>query len=436
MSGYGDDDDTDKVGTQYMSQFDIKNDHDFSIKLATSCMNDKDISGGFDLTQFDFDASNGIKADCLDELEKNSLPSDFVYTHFMGTLNDLLNEGGEYIVHHKQPSEMDKLDKKSFPFKDEDYEDYDVTKVYSSEVSYKIELPIFIKKLEENKNDLQHASRLDFIRHIQRIVNDVINEGGGYQVKRSPPTMREWKPVNQTYDVNQSLADDEKLSDEANPPTPIPNLFFYQGLVYFLSIHVPNDVINELTEHQLLVIYLFGVKVGESSMDLWAWWKYIHIILSFHPKLRVNWVCIAVPLGMNSWIIEQYIHFMRPLLHLNGEWWHRSILNFVPKILELFGTHIISLGKYFAGTNLVENPTKKNVTGRLYATIPHDGTMPRNAVNSRRRRTMTRMYAATSPTVDVVNYRRCRQLSSMSSARQKSMCVPFVVVVVITAVDA
>ena len=302
----------------------------------------------------------------MNEVKNNPLPFDLLYTHIIRELTNLLNEGGEYIVHHLPPSELDSLEELS-PLNDDDYKDYDATKVWASEDSYKVDLPIFIKKLEENKNDLQNASRVDFIRLIQRIVNDVINEGGGYKVKRCPPTMREWQRVAPTYNVAQVLADDEKMS-----PNPPPNrYFYYQGLVYFLSIHVPNEVINLLTEHQLLEIYLFGVKVGESSMDLWVWWPYISIILSFHPKLRVNWVCIAVPLGMNSWIIEQYIHFMHPLLHLNGEWFHRSILNFVPKIVELFDTHIVSLGMYTAGTKLNKNPAKKNVRGRLYATIPH-----------------------------------------------------------------
>ena len=78
----------------------------------------------------------------------------------------------------------------------------------------------------------------------------------------------EWKRVNQTYDVAQVLANDEKMSVEANPPTP-KQYFYYQGMVYFLWVHVPNELINLLTGQQLLEIYLFGVKVGESSEDLW-----------------------------------------------------------------------------------------------------------------------------------------------------------------------
>jgi hypothetical protein len=42
----------------------------------------------------------------------------------------------------------------------------------------------------------------------------------------------EWKRVNQTYDVAQVLANDEKMSVEANPPTP-KQYFYYQGMVYF-----------------------------------------------------------------------------------------------------------------------------------------------------------------------------------------------------------
>jgi hypothetical protein len=76
---------------------------------------------------------------------------------------------------------MVRLEKLS-PLNDNHYKDYDVTNVWAGEVSYKIDLPIFIKKLEENKNDLQNAGRVDFIRLIQRIVNNVINEGGGYEV--------------------------------------------------------------------------------------------------------------------------------------------------------------------------------------------------------------------------------------------------------------
>jgi hypothetical protein len=114
---------------------------------------------------------------------------------------------------------------------------------------------------------------------------------------------------------------------------------------------------------------MFGVKVGESSMDLWLFWQKLLRILSFHPKLVVRWVCIGVPLGMNSLIIEQYIHFMHPLLHLNGEWWHQSILNFVPMILERFGTHIISMGRYTINKQEINNVIRTR--GRIYAILPH-----------------------------------------------------------------
>ena len=46
-------------------------------------------------------------------------------------------------------------------------------------------------------------------------------------------------------------------------------------------------------------------------------------------------------------------------------------IEFCTKIVELFDTHIVSLGMYTAGTKLNKNPAKKNVRGRLYATIPH-----------------------------------------------------------------
>ena len=80
--------------------------------------------------------------------------------------------------------------------------------------------------------------------------------------------------------------------------------------MYFLTIHVPADVVQYLTDLQLMEIYMFGVKVGESSE--------IDVYMGMH------WG-IGVPLGMNHGIIEQYIHFMHPLLHhLNGEWFQLS----------------------------------------------------------------------------------------------------------------
>ena len=61
-------------------------------------------------------------------------------------------------IHHLQRlcSEMVRLEKLS-PLNDNHYKDYDVTK-WAGEVSYKIDLPIIIKKLEENKNDLQNTT--------------------------------------------------------------------------------------------------------------------------------------------------------------------------------------------------------------------------------------------------------------------------------------
>ena len=46
VSGYGGDDDIDKVGAQFMSQFGIKNEHDYVMKLVTSCLNNMGLTGG------------------------------------------------------------------------------------------------------------------------------------------------------------------------------------------------------------------------------------------------------------------------------------------------------------------------------------------------------------------------------------------------------
>jgi hypothetical protein len=394
-------------------------------------MDDNSLLGGFGSALAD---SKRMIDDFMNELKRKPLSSNLLYTTLMNKLMDLKNKREKYIVNRLHSSESERLAECSL-FNDDDYMDFDESSVVSTAVSYEIVIPVFIKMLEENKGKLQDASRVDFIRLIQRIVNDIINRGDGYEVKRwgnKKGERNKWKRVdedeednddlmkprakknlrsergrvdedeednddsmkprakknlrsergrvdedeednddsmkpraqknlrskksteqnervNLTYDVKQQvLADDRKKSANENPPT-THQYYYFQGVVYFLTIHVPAEIVQYLTQHQLLQINLFGVKVGQSKMDLWQFWKKMLFILSFHPKLRAYWVCIGVPIGMYSLVIEQYVHFMHPRLHLNSEWWEHSILEFVPTILKLFNTHIISLGKYTIG---------------------------------------------------------------------------------------
>ena len=58
-------------------------------------------------------------------------------------------------------------------------------------------------------------------------------------------------------------------------------------MVYFFSIHVPNDIINLLTGQQLLEIYLFGVKLENRP------WIYVHggyIYVKFQSYVSIGYV--------------------------------------------------------------------------------------------------------------------------------------------------
>jgi hypothetical protein len=359
------------TGHKGVSHLGIKNNRMFNMKLVTSFMNDNNLPEGYDTTHVDFVRSNSIKDEFMNELN-TPLPHDFLYNSLLKKITELNEKGEMYIVHCMPPAEITRLDKCS-PFEDNDYRSYDGISKLSGEDSYAIDTKFFIQLLERDKNILQNADRLVFIQQIQRIVWEIINRGGGDKVKRVWPNKREWRRDNPTYDVKQNEADERKMSDKKHPPIP-KSVFYFQGVVYFLTIHVPAEVVQYLTNLQLMEIYMFGVKVGESHMDLWLWWQKLKYILGFHPKLVAYWVCIGVPLGMNSWIIEQYTHFMHPLLHLNGEWWHRSILNFVPKILELFDTRIISLGRRTINELFENNNSSRTIggrIGRIYAILPH-----------------------------------------------------------------
>ena len=148
--------------------------------------------------------------------------------------------------------------------------------------------------------------------------------------------------------------------------------FVYQGVVYFFWIHVPEEARKQLTNHHLLLLSLFGVKVGESFQDLWLFWLKLLKILSYHPLIRAYWVCIGVPLGMNSWVIEHFVHVRHPLLYLNSEHYEESIVQFVPTLLQLTGARVIQFGTVNNKVSLRSSVgPASDKSGRLYAVKPH-----------------------------------------------------------------
>ena len=217
---HGSDEDNDKGDTEFMGQFLINNDRNLALELRTSYMDDNTLLGGFGSALAN---SKRMVDDFMNELKRKPLSSGLLYTTLRNKLMDLKNKRGKYIVNRLHSSESERLAECSLN-NDDDYMDYDDSSVWSTEVSYEIVIPVFIKMLEENKGKLQDASRVDFIRLIQRIVNDIINRGDGYEVRRwgnKKGYRNEWKRVDE----------DEEDNDDSMKPRVKKNLHSKRGRV-------------------------------------------------------------------------------------------------------------------------------------------------------------------------------------------------------------
>jgi hypothetical protein len=141
-----------------------------------------------------------------------------------------------------------------------------------------------------------------------------------------------------------------------------------KGVVYFAWIDVPDEVLNMLSEDQRTFIYQTAVKVGESWDDLYRFWRKMKCILFYHPKATLCWVCIGIPLGMNSYVIEQFVHFKHESWFIGGEYYLRKILAFIDELCRLIDAHIIHMGK-FVNDGTSRNGNYNEKPGHLYAFV-------------------------------------------------------------------
>lgn len=89
-------------------------------------------------------------------------------------------------------------------------------------------------------------------------------------------------------------------------------------------------------------------------------------IIFYHPTATMCWVCIGIPLGMNLYVIEQFVHFKHKFWLIGGEWYHQKILGFIVELCSLIDAHIIHVNKDSQRQGSILDCTKP---GHLYAIV-------------------------------------------------------------------
>jgi len=125
-------------------------------------------------------------------------------------------------------------------------------------------------------------------------------------------------------------------------------LFFFKGVVYFVWIDAPLEVLEMLKETCKDVYEdVMAVKIGESGEDLIRHLKKMKDLLTYLAGAKLCWIAIGIPFGLcSSRMVEQWIHFIKLELGKSGEWHSREVLSLktIKHILERTGGKVICRG--------------------------------------------------------------------------------------------
>ena len=144
--------------------------------------------------------------------------------------------------------------------------------------------------------------------------------------------------LNDTHN-NGSLLSQEECSGQ---------FFFFKGVVYFVWIDAPSEVLEMLKETCKDVYEdVRAVKIGESKEDLIKHLKKMQLLLTYLAGAKLCWIAIGIPFGLcSARSVEQWIHFIKIELRKSGEWYSREvlILETIKHILERTGGKVICRG--------------------------------------------------------------------------------------------
>jgi len=146
----------------------------------------------------------------------------------------------------------------------------------------------------------------------------------------------------------QQILDDTHNSSTIPSHGSRPSFFWFKGVVYFVWIDVPPNVLRMLEERcKELYEDVMAVKIGESGEDLIKHLKKMLGLLTYLAGAKLCWVAIGIPFGLcSAHTVEQWIHFIKIELRKDGEWHSRKVLTLetIKHILERTGGEVICRG--------------------------------------------------------------------------------------------
>ena len=154
-----------------------------------------------------------------------------------------------------------------------------------------------------------------------------------------PPIAALQQILNDKYHDNNTPSQEECTRQD---------FFFFKGVVYFVWIDAPPEVLEMLKETCKDVYEdVMAVKIGESGEDLIAHLKKMMNLLTYLAGAKLCWIAIGIPFGLcSSRMVEQWIHFIKLELRKSGEWHLREVLTLdtIKHILERTGGKVICRG--------------------------------------------------------------------------------------------
>ena len=166
-----------------------------------------------------------------------------------------------------------------------------------------------------------------------------------------PPISALQQILNDTYHENTAKRI-QQLLGSYRPTLPSQGerrqLFFFKGVVYFVWIDAPLEVLEMLKETCKDVYEdVRAVKIGESGEDLIQHLKKMKNLLTHLAGAKLCWIAIGIPFGLcTSRMVEQWIHFIKLELRKSGEWHSRKVLSLetIKHILKRTGGKVICRG--------------------------------------------------------------------------------------------